>query len=185
MGTGESPEITGRGLEGFSQQGIGNLAWAFARQAQLGAEVMSRRERDTTIGMVSGRLAHYAVSYIDVGESLLQKLFYAIAEADIKVHGTSQKVNENPTDPWSRTFRRILTISSLFDGFFIYPVDNLSKLSPQDLSNTAWAFAIMGMKHERFLTELVKQIEVRVQRFTEGDRRGTFFNGQELANSLW
>jgi hypothetical protein len=43
----------------------------------------------------------------------------------------------------------------------------------------------MGMKHERFLTELVKQIEVRVQRFTEGDRRNSFFNGQELANALW
>jgi hypothetical protein len=68
---------------------------------------------------------------------------------------------------------------------FTYLVDNLSKLSPQDLSNTAWAFAIMGMKHERFLTELVKQIEVRVQRFTEGDRRNSFFNGQELANALW
>jgi hypothetical protein len=130
VGNGKSPEITGRGLEGFSQQGIGNLAWAFARQAQLGAEVMSRRERDTTIGMVSGRLAHYAVSNVDVGESLLQKLFYAIAEADIKVHGRSQKVNENPTDPWSRTFRRILTISSLFDGLLYLPCRQSLQIEP-------------------------------------------------------
>eukprot|EP00980_Cylindrotheca_fusiformis_P003988 scaffold874_cov126-Cylindrotheca_fusiformis.AAC.21 len=149
VGDENSPEITGRGVEGFSSQGMGNLAWSYARQAQLGAEVMQRRARAITIYPVSGRLAHYTVSFIDVGESLLQKLFYAIAEADLKVH------------------------------------DNLSALTPQDLANTAWAFAILGMKHERFLSEVVKQMEKRLQLFVQGKKRGTYFNGQELANSLW
>lgn len=88
VGPGDDPNIIGRGLEGFSQQGIGNLAWAFARQAQLGDQVAVRNEGASLIGSVSGRLAHYTVSYIDVGEGLLHKLFYGIAEADLKVHGT-------------------------------------------------------------------------------------------------
>jgi predicted amino acid-binding ACT domain protein len=64
------------------------LAWAFARQAQLGAEVVARRDKDTVVQSVSGRLAHYTISFVDVGETLLQKLFYEIAEVDLKVHGT-------------------------------------------------------------------------------------------------
>jgi hypothetical protein len=76
-------------LEDFSVQGLGNLAWAFARQAQLGAEVISRFDGKTTVPVVSGRLAHYITSFIDVGEGLLQKLFRGIAETDLQVHGTS------------------------------------------------------------------------------------------------
>ena len=79
--------IEGRGLDGFSQQGIGNLAWAYARQAQLGADVTWNRDADTITAKFSGRLAHYTVMYIDVGETLIQKLFYAIAEVDLSVHG--------------------------------------------------------------------------------------------------
>lgn len=90
VGTNDGPEITGRGVEKFSPQGMGNLAWAFARQAQLGAEVMERRGRNTVTGSgVTGRLAQYSTICNDIGEFLLQKLFHAIAEADLKVHGTS------------------------------------------------------------------------------------------------
>jgi glutamate dehydrogenase/leucine dehydrogenase len=89
VGSGDRPEITGRGVEDFSVQGLGNLAWAYARQAQLGAEVISRHDGKTTVPTVSGRLAHYVTSFIDVGEGLLQKLFKSIAEADLQVHGTS------------------------------------------------------------------------------------------------
>lgn len=151
VGSGDDPNSTGRGLEGFSQQGIGNLAWSFARQAQLGDQCVSRNEGSAMINMVSGRLAHYTVSYIDIGEGLLHKLFYGIAETDLKVH------------------------------------DNLSKLSPQDLSNTAWAFAILGMKHDPFLDALANQLEERMNMYAQGKRWAgvTWFKGQELANALW
>jgi hypothetical protein len=88
VGSGKNRKVTGRGLEDFSPQGLGNLAWAFARQAQLGAEVISRYKGKTTVPTSSGRLAHYTTSFLDVGEELLQKLFAAIAETDLKAHGT-------------------------------------------------------------------------------------------------
>jgi hypothetical protein len=88
VGSVENRKGTGRGFEDFSPQGLGNLAWAFARQAQLGAEVISRYKGKTTVPFSSGRLAHYTTSFIDVGEELLHKLFAAIAETDLKTHGT-------------------------------------------------------------------------------------------------
>jgi hypothetical protein len=41
------------------------------------------------------------------------------------------------------------------------------------------------MKHTQFLTALVDQIKIRLERYIQGDRRNTYFNGQELANALW
>ncbi|CAJ1961283.1 unnamed protein product [Cylindrotheca closterium] len=149
VGPADDARITGRGLEGFSPQAIGNLAWAYARQAQLASDLSFSRKDDLLIAPMTGRLAHYSASFVDVGESLMQKLFYAIAEADLNVH------------------------------------DNLSRLSPQDLSNTAWAFAIMGMRHERFLSALASQLDSRLRRYMKGEKRGSNFTGQEIANSLW
>ena len=87
VGPGDDGMITGRGLEGFSPQAIANLAWAYARQAQLASDMSIRRNADMLMAPMTGRLAHYSASFVDVGESQLQKLFYAIAEADLKVHG--------------------------------------------------------------------------------------------------
>ena len=87
VGSGDSKDFNGRGLDEFSPQGLGNLAWAYARQAQLGSETMQKREGQTLVAFTSGRLAHYNTIFIDVGESLLQKLFFGIAEANLRVHG--------------------------------------------------------------------------------------------------
>ena len=92
VGASDDPEMTGRGLVDFSAQGLGNLAWAYARQAQLGAEVLSRFEGDTIVPKSSGRLAQYISSYMDLGEDLLQKFFHCIAETDLGVHGSSSFV---------------------------------------------------------------------------------------------
>jgi hypothetical protein len=64
---------------------------------------------------------------------------------------------------------------------------NLSKLKPQDLSNTAWAFAILGMKHTAFLSAVVDQLQNRTQRYLNGNQRDimTRFKGQEITNTLW
>ena len=139
-----------RGLDDFSPQGLGNMAWAFARQAQLVADVSSRVKNLASNIDNSGRMSVYATAFFDIGEVLLQRLFAAIAEADLRVH------------------------------------DNLSDLKPQDLSNTAWAMAVLGFRHTAFLTAAEKQLLSRSDRFVDGNSSYmTRFKGQELANLLW
>ena len=54
-----------RGLDGFSSQGLGNLAWSYAKQAQL-IETAPRN-----ISENSGRLAVYEASCRDIGGMLI------------------------------------------------------------------------------------------------------------------
>jgi hypothetical protein len=62
----------------------------------------------------------------------------------------------------------------------------LSKLKPQDLSNTCWAFSILGLKHKPFLAAAREQVISRCSQYTKGSQNAmTRFKGQELANSLW
>lgn len=84
---GENDEdSTSRGLSEFSSQGVGNMAWAFARQAQLVDEVSSRMRGSLRTNNKNGRLAVYTTSYFDVGEKLLQRLFVAITENGMRNH---------------------------------------------------------------------------------------------------
>ena len=66
-------------------------------------------------------------------------------------------------------------------------LDDMSRLKPQDVSNTAWAFAILGMKHDPFLSAVMDQLQTRMERYLSGHRRDSMvrFKGQELANALW
>ena len=77
---------TARGLDEFSPQGLGNMAYAYARQAQLAQEVGDRLKNDCCLANTNGRLAVYTTSSIDIGETLLHRFFAAIAEADLRVH---------------------------------------------------------------------------------------------------
>ncbi len=104
---------SGRGFNDFSPQGLGNLAWAYAKQAQLAAEVS-----ESTIGS-TGRLAVYETSCLDIGEDLIQRLFLGIAESSEK---------------------------------------GIERFKPQDLSNTCWAFATLGMLHKRFFNVVAAQV---------------------------
>ena len=69
-----------RGLGSFSPQGLGNLAWSYAKQAQL-AEGGSESLIGTT-----GRLAVYEASSMDVGEDLIRRLFSAIGKTAMNKH---------------------------------------------------------------------------------------------------
>ena len=86
VGSGDNDGLSGRGLNGFSPQGMGNLAWSIARQAQMVQDTYRRCE-ESTISHATGRLAVYTVSFLDIGESLLKKLFAQIAEANVHKHG--------------------------------------------------------------------------------------------------
>ncbi len=88
VGSGEDPEIRGRGLDQFDSQGISNLAYVYARHAQLGATVLQKYGKRCRIPVTGGRLAFYTVSFLDVGEGLLRKLYSEIARVDLEVHGT-------------------------------------------------------------------------------------------------
>lgn len=131
----------GRGLDGFSPQGIGNLAWAYAKQAQLAADVS-----DSTIGS-TGRLAVYETSCLDVGENLVHRLFSRIAETGI---------------------------------------ENLNRFKPQDLSNTCWAFATLGLLHNSFFSAVSEQVNSRLLP-SKSKTTGAVgkFKAQEIANLVW
>jgi hypothetical protein len=79
----------GRGLDDFSPQGIGNMAWAYAKQAQLAEDVIRRYAGKSSMSHNTGRLAVYSATFIDIGEELLRNFFRVIANADIQNHGTS------------------------------------------------------------------------------------------------
>ncbi|KAL7555974.1 hypothetical protein ACA910_003238 [Epithemia clementina (nom. ined.)] len=139
-----------RGLHDFSPQGIGNLAWAFARQAQMCEDAALRLKGSSVIANTNGRLAVYTTSYFDVGENLLQRLFLSIAETGINAH------------------------------------KGLSILKPQDLSNTAWTFAILGLRHEAFAQAAIQQLKARLDACLRGQVSSwSRFKGQEIANLLW
>ena len=76
VGKGESPEDKGRGLRGFSSQGLANLAWAYAKQAQLASSAEYTRLK---VGS-QGRQAVHETSCLDVGELQINRLFSAVAE---------------------------------------------------------------------------------------------------------
>ena len=75
----------GRGLRGFSPQGIGNLAWSYAKQAQI-AFSSSDGTKGLNIGS-SGRQAVYETSCLDVGEVLINRLFSGIADSALNDNG--------------------------------------------------------------------------------------------------
>ena len=64
--------------------------------------------------------------------------------------------------------------------------DNLRACNPQDISNTAWALAIMGFKDEQFMCEVRDTLKEKLRLYLSGDRGSVnLFNGQEIANTLW
>lgn len=139
-----------RGLSDFSPQGIGNMAWAFARQAQLCEEVGSRMRGSLQTGNSNGRLAVYTTSYFDIGQLLLHRFFAAIS--DNAIHNFK----------------------------------NLSMLKPQDLSNTAWSFGALGLRHDGFVENAIDQAQQKLEAYVHGDEAlMNSFKGQEISNLLW
>jgi RAP domain len=137
-----------RGLDEFSSQDLSNMAWAFARQAQVAESASERLNRIHGRGRPA--VNKYQTICIDIGEALMQRLFGAIAETSLCMHG------------------------------------NLSKAAPQELSNLAWAFATLGLKHTRFLEAVKMALVERVERYVRGEKNlMTSFSGQHLANLLW
>ena len=155
----EKDNAGGRGLDLFSPQGLGNLAWSYAKQAQL-AETVS----ESLIGS-SGRLAVYETSCLDVGETLINRLFQRLAERATQNRGKySIYSHSSPTLISNKDFCRncFLTYSAIFTfRTLLSTKDVLKKFKPQDLSNTCWAFATLGMLHKDFFEGVSKEVQER------------------------
>jgi hypothetical protein len=117
----EGTNAAGRGLQGFSPQGLGNLAWSFAKQAQLSSSVPDGGRLH--VG-ASGRQAVYETSCLDVGEKLSLRLYTQICEEAIQGEG------------------------------------GMERFSAQDLSNTCWSMAVLGLLHRGYFDE-VKELASR------------------------
>jgi len=134
----------GRGFGDFASQGIGNIAWAYAKQAQL----VDAGSKNT------GRLATYESSWSDVGGNLISRLFKTLGDDSIK--------------------------------------RGLSIFKPQDLSNTCWAMATLGILHREYFELVGEEVANRLTRDVSNagktpTNRSAMdqFGGQEVANTLW
>jgi hypothetical protein len=68
---------------------------------------------------------------------------------------------------------------------FVCVLDGLKRLSPQDISNTVWAFGILGLKHTEFLAAVNENMEFRMKTYLGGNRSPmNCFKGQEISNTL-
>ncbi|KAL3916532.1 MAG: hypothetical protein SGILL_005134 [Bacillariaceae sp.] len=151
VGKGDDPSVRGRGLEPFDGQGISNVAYVFARHAQLGAEVLQKYGKRCRLPVTGGRLACYTVSYLDIGEGLLRKLYAEIARVDLS--------------------------------------EKLPYLSSQDVANTAWGFAIQGLKHKALQEAISQAYQQRMKNYLDA-RKGrrssiAMIKGQEITNTAW
>ena len=127
VGKGDDQEMTGRGLSEFNTQGIANLAYSFARHAQLGGEAMDKFGRLSRIPMAGGRLACQFVSFSDVGEGLMRKLFVEIARASMEVHGKFRRRKTFPKNIHFNAFTYHLLLSlSLSLSLRFLVMDNLA-----------------------------------------------------------
>jgi len=69
--------------------------------------------------------------------------------------------------------------------------DRLSAFKPQDMSNTVWAFATLGLLHREFFTAVAEEVEKTVAFHTNPSisqsqkRKKESFKPQEVSNLLW
>jgi len=91
-GSGDSLEDRGIGLRGFSSQGLANLAWSYAKQAQLASSAEHARLK---VGS-KGRQAVHETSCLDVGELQINRLFSCVAEEAL--HGPGGLDRFSPQD---------------------------------------------------------------------------------------
>ena len=182
VGRGDDPEMSGRGLDIFNSQGLANLAYSFARQAQLGVETIKKHGKNCLIPMTGGRLGLMTTSFLDVGEGLVRKLFTEIATVNIQHGGTLRcMLGLVPCYYFN------LTIIFLHCPFlFSYFKDDLGRMTNQDMANTVWACGVLGMKHNQFLSAVNEAMKKRMQMYISG-KKGSIsrINGQEVSNLIW
>lgn len=77
----------GKGLDTFTPQGVGNLLWSYGKQALLASETVNRVDGISSVS--TGRLFIFSTVCMDVGETLIKRLFNCGAEVDLVKFGES------------------------------------------------------------------------------------------------
>ena len=108
VGNGDSTEDRGRGLRGFSSQGIANLAWSYAKQAQLASSAEYSRLK---VGS-QGRQAVHETSCLDVGELQINRLFSRVAEEALHGPGGLDRFSAQDLGETFDVHRKILRDSA-------------------------------------------------------------------------
>jgi len=186
---------TGRGLDSISPQGLGNLVWSYAKQGQIAADVSVN---------TNGRLAVYESILLDVGETLLNRLFLAIAEKCMDDGLENYTPQDLSNMCWAFATLGMLH-QSFFEAVYIEVQKRLStfkskasmeniviadsiRFKGQEIANLIWSFATLDAPANNML-ELFTPYILSKCRNKVGDYSvqsiAAFFKRMELANLAW
>ena len=181
----------GRGLSSFSSQGLGNLLWSYAKQAQLSLEVIEALGDDVNL-VTTGRLAVYETSCLDNGEANIKGLFVEAARA-AESFGLSQYTNQDLSNAvWA-----FATLGLLHSGLFKSVenevksrlTNNRTKFRGQEISNLLWSYATVNAQPDPSFIDAISYYVARECMGRNGIREKSltslFTQRQELANLAW
>lgn len=194
VGLGEVPVgqlHCGRGMQDFSPQGMGNLLWSYAKQAQLSEGANPD---------INGRLAIYCRISVDVGEMLIKRLTNCAADTSLQHHdGLSKfKTNDISNMVWAtatlgirhgRFFDTVANqVMERAQDFLSGRRNGITTFTGQELTNIIWACASVNFKKPMLLDAIskyaVKQSTDKYNNFN-AKTIARYFKRQELANLAW
>jgi very-short-patch-repair endonuclease len=180
------------GLDEFSPQGLVNVAWAFAKQAQL-AESSSKRLNLRCVG-------RRQTICLDIGEALLQRLFVAMAETSLRMDDELQKASPRHISNLAWAFANLgLKETRFFEATKVALVERVERyvlgetnlmtsFNGQHLGNLLWALATLNVLEGNTLAALKPYIR-KVCEDSEGKVTAMsisqHFDRQALASMAW
>ena len=199
-GKDEEDSLNARGLGEFSPQGLGNMAWAFAKQAQAAEGVTDRHKSFCKMSLTTGRLAVKSASCFDIGEDLLHRLFRKIAEADLYFHNglSDLKPQDISNTAWSFGVHAIChhefaeackkQLQQRIKLYLSGKENSMTFFKGQEISNLLWALATLNTPCDGLLDNVGDYL-----RKISSDSKGkmsvksiaSVFKRQELANIAW
>eukprot|EP00977_Amphora_coffeiformis_P021310 scaffold9178_cov176-Amphora_coffeaeformis.AAC.6 len=200
VGREEDGYATPRGLSDFSPQGLGNMAWAFARQAQLAEEVADRYKSKSATPLTGGRLAYKSAICLDVGEGLIHKLFSEIAETNLRVHNelSALRPQDISNTAWTLGVLAIchdefaeackMQLKKRTKLYMSGKEDSMTYFKGQEISNLLWGLATLNSAPG----DMIDSVGPYLRKISQ-DKDGkvsvrsiaSVFKRQELANIAW
>jgi len=201
-------------LEEFSSQGIANLVWSFARQAQLsGEQPLTQGNNDTEGNNISpisnGRLAVYKKMCGDVGEDLVHRLFTGVAETIVSNENSYLSTPQDMSNTvWSFGCLGLLH-KNLFDAIserlylkFAQENDNdetsqsgnvRSTFKAQEVANFLCAFATLNYTLRSDIMNTFEEYIIRMCSYSKTDENSEYdeksiskiFSRHELSSIAW
>ena len=200
VGREEDGFATRRGLSDFSPQALGNMAWAFARQAQLAEEVVERYKSKSVTPLTGGRLASKSAICLDIGEGLIHKLFSEIAETNLRVHNELSALRPQDISNTAWTLGVLAICHDEFaeacktqlqkrtELFLSGKEDSMTYFKGQEISNLLWGLATLNVAPGNMIDSVGPYIR-KISQDKNGEWSvrsiASVFKRQELANIAW